>query len=68
MILLGNATEFMSEPHGSEVFMHPKAKTISAHVQYFKDQRNYLVKIAFRVFFGSCQIHENISNNEFHPE
>jgi hypothetical protein len=36
-----------------------KAKTITVHVQYLKDQRNYLVKIAFR-FFGSCKIHENL--------
>jgi hypothetical protein len=29
------------------VFMDLATKTVSAHVQYLKDQRNYLVKIAF---------------------
>jgi hypothetical protein len=31
----------------SWILQHPKAKTVSARVQYLKDQRNYLVKIAF---------------------
>jgi hypothetical protein len=41
---------------------NPKAKTISAHVQYLKDQKNYLVKITLR-FFG-----ENGSTDHTHHQ